>query len=598
MKSFIYQYTLWSLMFLNFGANAQNNLFERTFQKGFLDFDYKFLKKDSIGFVVYTESVGVNNHPYSSYSCIQQTNDSGTVIQQTQLDLLTPQFWERFRLFDWYNSADNNIIVQQAGMGCDYALEDSCLIYKLAPTGNLLWQTNGLPTFVFNDKFGLLRYQNGYLNYNIISNNPLPGEQIKLLYCSENGNTRNIQPINNNNYLNLYSNGTFLYGWQKDNNDNEYLQQIDTLGNIYHDIFIANNQGLTPRISFAFRQNKILFSNNTKVFLLHDTLGLINQTNCINPVIKIEFDTAGNVWALQENGDLLKFDSNLNPVDSINLTNITGNINVVNWFETDLTKNRIYFGGLAENKPFIKSMEAGNFNHFQNSIAVQVTNTQISNATGNLRYLGPTAPVYALEYQFNVAATIKNTGNTVLQKVVLNCSAPLGYYICHPPYLAKTFTGLNLLPGDSLTLNLGIYYDYNVHIWIANANQPYIRSNFCVWPSAPNDSWSHSTFPEHCQDIEISAISGVGLNSEQALNSAIEVFPNPSKDRILVTIPSNFSPSEISIVDLAGSSVLKYYNEETLDISVDVSELSNGIYFLLLSDGEKMARKKFVKLNE
>lgn len=578
-------------------SQSQNNLFEKTFQKGFLDFDYKFLKKDSIGFAVYTESVGVNYHPYSSYSCIQQTNDSGTVIQQTQVDLLTPAIWERFRLFDWYNSADNNIIVQNAGMGCDVGFEDSCLIFKLSPAGNLLWQTFGLPTVSYNDKFGLLPYLNGYLNYSIISNNPLPDGQIKLLYCSENGNTRNIQPINNNNYLKLYSNRNFLYGWQKDNNDNEYLHQMDTLGIIHHDVYIANNQSLTPRTSFAYRQNKILFSNNTKVLLLSDTLGLINQTNYMNPVLKIEFDTAGNVWALLENGYLLKFDANLNPLDSINLTNTAGNINLVNWFETDLAKNRIYFGELAENKPFIKSMESGNFNHFQNSIAVQVTNTQISNATGNLRYLGPTAPVYALDYQFNVAATIKITGNTVLQKVVLNCSAPLGYYICNAPYLAKTFTGLNLLPGDSLTLNLGIYYDNNVQIWIANANLPYIRSNFCVWPSAPNDSWSHSTFPEHCQDLEISAITGVGLNTEQSLNSPMELFPNPCSDFVQIKTPVNFTVENIQLINMQGNTVLEDNSAHASMIRISTSSLANGMYSLQLSDGQNILRKRIVKFN-
>jgi hypothetical protein len=339
-------------------------------------------------------------------------------------------------------------------------------------------------------------------------------------------------------------------------------------------------------------------SYNTSLHLLTDSLVFIQQLNLSSAIIKLQIDATGNIWALLENGDLVAFDSTLTTLSTTNLLTASGNINSVNWFEIDVAKDRIYFGGLAASKPFLKSMELGTFNHFENSIDIKVTSTQISNASGNLSFLLPTAPVYGLAYQFNVDATVKNIGNTVIDKVVLNCSPPLGYYVCNLPYLSTPYNNINLMPGDSITLFVGIYADYNLHIPIANPMGPYTRQNFCVWPSAPNDSWSHNPLQSHCQDIEITSLIGVHINTLEDLSSEIQLSPNPSKDKMLVTIPANFSPSEISMVDLTGSIVLKYHNEETLNISVDVSELSNGIYFLQLTDGEKMARKKFVKLNE
>jgi|LakMenE01Jun11ns_1017448.scaffolds.fasta_scaffold9904182_2 IMP cyclohydrolase len=89
---------------------AQNNLFEKVYQKGFNDLEYKFLKRDSSGFAVYTESVGVNNNPYLSYNCIHHCNDTGLILQQTEINLV-PEFWERIEVLDWYNTVDENFIV-------------------------------------------------------------------------------------------------------------------------------------------------------------------------------------------------------------------------------------------------------------------------------------------------------------------------------------------------------------------------------------------------------------------------------------------------------------------------------------------------------
>ncbi len=596
MKSILWKLYYLILLLINVETFAQNNLFEKVYQKGFTEFEYKFLKRDSSGFAVYTENVGVNNNPFSSYNCIHHCNDTGLIVQQTEINLV-PEFWERFEILDWHNTADGNFIVNYAGNGCDYSMFDSCLIFKMNSAGSLLWHKKGLPTEFYSDESGLIKYLNGYLNYWIPSTTSST-QNIKFLFCGENGNTRPLAQIANNNYIELFSNGASLFALQQIAGGNTSIAHIDTLGNIYQNYAMVNGGFSNHKRAFAFHQNKIVVSYNNTLHLLTDSLVLIQQINLSNAIIKLQIDTTGNIWALLENGDLMAFDSTLTTISTTNLLTSSGNINSVNWFEIDVAKDRIYFGGLAASKPFLKSMELGTFNHFENSIAIKVTSTQISNASGNLSFLHPTAPVYGLAYQFNVDATIKNIGNTVIDKVVLNCSPPLGYYVCNLPYLSTPYNNLNLMPGDSVSLFVGIYGDYNVHIPIANPMGPYTRQNFCVWPSAPNDSWSHNALQFHCQDIEITSLIGVHVNNLEDLSSVIQLLPNPSIDRMLVTIPENFSPSEISIVDLTGSTVLKYYNEETLKISIDVSQLSNGIYFLQLSDGEKMARKKFVKLNE
>ena len=129
MKSILWKLYYLILLLINVETFAQNNLFEKVYQKGFTEFEYKFLKRDSSGFAVYTENVGVNNNPFSSYNCIHHCNDTGLIVQQTEINLV-PEFWERFEILDWHNTADGNFIVNYAGNGCDYSMFDSCLILK------------------------------------------------------------------------------------------------------------------------------------------------------------------------------------------------------------------------------------------------------------------------------------------------------------------------------------------------------------------------------------------------------------------------------------------------------------------------------------
>jgi hypothetical protein len=597
MKSI--QSKIYLLLFILMSINAipQNNLFEKVFQNGYANYDVKILKRDTTGFAVFTESIGAVASPFGSANTVFTCNDTGFVIKKISLDSIIPMWGERFEILDWHLTTNGNYLVNYFGRGCDFGFPDSSLIFNLTPTGNLLWSKKGLIVDNFNGKTGLLKYLNGYLNYNLPSLNGLPTETVKFMFCDDIGNTRNMAECNNNNYIQLYSNITSLYAINIDTNNNEQLFHIDTLGNIFQSHLLGSGTNFYTKRNFAFQQDKILASYNSSLYLLNDTLALLQQQSLSSAIIKLEFDAAGNIWVLLENGDLISFDTNLNIINTINLMNISTNIYLVNWFNIDIPKNRIYYGGYAAGQPFIKSLELSTFNQFQNANNILVTATQITNAIGNLIYQQPTAPVYGFTYEFDVAATIKNTGNTIVQKVFLNCSQQIGNYICNPPFLCKQFNNLNLLPGDSINLAIGHYVDYGIYIPITNVPNPYTRSNFCVWPSSPNDTWMHDSIQFYCQDVEIAVLIGVNVNDLGKLQSDINISPNPSSNQIMVKLPTNYTPTEISIINITGEIIAKYYNIENSSLTIDVASLSNGIYFLQLNDGKNMVRKKFVKSN-
>lgn len=597
MKNSVSQLILLLIIFTNLNTKAQNNLFEKAFQLGYSNYDVKFLKRDSMGFAVFTESIGSTNGPFASSNTIFTCNDTAYVTKNISLDSIIPLWGERFEILDWHHTNDGNYLVNYFGFGCDFGFVDSSQLFKLSPTGSLIWTKKGLVRDLFAGKTGLIKYLNGYLNYSLPSTNASAAETVKFMFCYDNGNTRNLSDIINDKYIQFFSNTSSLYAINKDTGNVEHLSLIDTLGNIFQSFMLGSGSNFYTKRNFIYQLNNIAVSYNNSLYILNDSLGLLQQQTFTNAIIQIEFDNAGNIWVMLENGDLLSLDANLNIINTINLISITTNINSVNWFNIDVFKNRIYYGGMAAGHPFIKSIELSTFNHFENANNILVTSTQISNASGTLTYQQPTAPVYGFSYHFDVAATIKNTGNTVVKKVFLNCSPPIGNFICNGPYLCKQFTNLNLLPGDSINLFIGQYNDYGIYIPISNIPNPYIRPNFCVWPSSPNDTWLHDSVQYHCQNVEISTLIGVHINDVNELNQSISIAPNPASHQINVTLPSNYTPNQIAILNITGSTITSYSNTSNSLLTIDVSSLANGIYFLQLNDGTQIFHKRFIKTN-
>jgi alpha-tubulin suppressor-like RCC1 family protein len=79
------------------------------------------------------------------------------------------------------------------------------------------------------------------------------------------------------------------------------------------------------------------------------------------------------------------------------------------------------------------------------------------------------------------------------------------------------------------------------------------------------------------------------LNISQYDNSNIIIFPNPTTS--FLTIVSKSTVKSINIYDLCGKLVFAN-NENSTDISLDISSLLNGIYYIkILTDGKMMVKK-------
>jgi len=92
----------------------------------------------------------------------------------------------------------------------------------------------------------------------------------------------------------------------------------------------------------------------------------------------------------------------------------------------------------------------------------------------------------------------------------------------------------------------------------------------------------------------------LSVNDQDVLNNSLKLVPNPAKDSVRVsTILDNIGDFRISISDLNGKeikSISGSSNQLLLNKDIDISYLSNGIYFFSIISGNKSKSKKLVKI--
>lgn len=90
---------------------------------------------------------------------------------------------------------------------------------------------------------------------------------------------------------------------------------------------------------------------------------------------------------------------------------------------------------------------------------------------------------------------------------------------------------------------------------------------------------------------------GIGID-EDLFNSSLEIYPNPANEEVFIKLENNLTDAvELNIMDLVGKSYVK----RTLDFGpgmneqkVDVSNLAQGIYIIMLQSGDASKTQKLV----
>ena len=84
------------------------------------------------------------------------------------------------------------------------------------------------------------------------------------------------------------------------------------------------------------------------------------------------------------------------------------------------------------------------------------------------------------------------------------------------------------------------------------------------------------------------------LNSTNYIlpENILSVYPNPAKGEIYIHLDNHFVFETVILYDITGTIIKKYRD---IKGSIDISEISTGIYFIELMQGKEIHRTKFLK---
>jgi hypothetical protein len=101
-------------------------------------------------------------------------------------------------------------------------------------------------------------------------------------------------------------------------------------------------------------------------------------------------------------------------------------------------------------------------------------------------------------------------------------------------------------------------------------------------------------FDQHYPSDGSDLILGLGENQATEMDDHLRIFPNPTSDAINIEMQGDFGSVQLSIYDLSGR-LLMSEAKNNKEVSLDVSKLMSGLYFLRVqADGISIIRK-FVK---
>ena len=86
--------------------------------------------------------------------------------------------------------------------------------------------------------------------------------------------------------------------------------------------------------------------------------------------------------------------------------------------------------------------------------------------------------------------------------------------------------------------------------------------------------------------VRVCVEGGEGISE---LNSSVDIYPNPAKDQLFIETATEIE--EVSVYDVYGRQLTTVYGQQ----SVDVSELSNGVYFVNVKSENNEIVKRFIK---
>lgn len=155
-------------------------------------------------------------------------------------------------------------------------------------------------------------------------------------------------------------------------------------------------------------------------------------------------------------------------------------------------------------------------------------------------------------------------------------------------------------PNGSATQHIILHTNNGGQSW-ARQNVPFPGAVFSIFFKDANEGWfTGEQCVQNCNEPDSQKVwtgvighttnGGATIIEESLANNQIIIYPNPSKSTLFIN-GLNLN-SAVSIFDLSGTQLI---NKQVVNNQIDISQLMNGVYIVMVSDKNGNTMKKFIK---
>lgn len=161
-----------------------------------------------------------------------------------------------------------------------------------------------------------------------------------------------------------------------------------------------------------------------------------------------------------------------------------------------------------------------------------------------------------------------------------------------------------LCPGGSFTNTISSPYNTNIQ-WFKDGN-PIVGANQTTYEINEPGSYYVQGAPDFCPNstnsnqtepliVETDTNCNLSTGPNKTPKDSFRIFPNPVSSSLSLDSSNGFSIGRYSITDTAGKLIMGRKVDFGTNLTIDVSMLSNGLYFLRLEGEFGSTTLKFVK---
>jgi hypothetical protein len=553
------------------------NAVQQTFDDGYIILGTKntgtfsakvyLIKVNIFGDTLWTKTYGGTSYDYG-YS-VARTLDSGFIISGMsysfglgaddvyilKVDSLGNLQWTKTiggMAPDWGNyvqqTTDSGYIVAGRTFSINNPNGEAYLI-KIDILGNILWSksydativgnTRGYSAFQTNDGGFIITGEGGYSNtgsYDVFllktdeSGNPI----WEKTYGGINGDLGNsVKQTNDGGFIIVGFTGSFGVG-----NKNIYLIKTDVSGDTLW----------TKAISVTgFDEGNSVAQTNDGGYIIASTQNILVKT-----------DSAGNImWAKMLGAAVGSFGSNYSveqtPDNGFIVVGNTGNFGAGS-FDVFLTKTDSSGNSTCNIKTFAA---------IASSTTTQVINQNVMVHSGG---------------------TVNNT-NTIVSSDCKVCNPCVPYvYFSGLPDTTCIFDSPSILSGFPFG---GLFSGDGVIDSIFNPDSAGLGTHFIFYSYIDSFGcgilYGDSVFVDICASV---------LHLNHA--SGLTIFPNPSSGNFIITLETTVMKANVEIYNVVGEKVFEEHIFNESKNEINLKDISGGIYFLKVFDGEKSYCKKLI----